>query len=222
MPRVLGVCLAALLRGARRRRGGAAPPTASSTRFDPASAQRLRAAAAADRARRRRRLPRAARRPLGRRQPGGARGLGGARVRRRRRRTPHAAALVLGFLDEVALDRLGLPPLDGYGVSLALPFAAARPARGRGGRRAALEPRRLADRAHPPLRRRGQTRAWHDAAARADAGTGRRPTAGARPGCMITAGVLRDGRHFFTRSDRDRRGLEPPSTSPAAPTTPPR
>ena len=64
----------------------------------------------------------------------------------------HAATLVLGFLDAVGRERLGLQ-LPARSRRLA--GAAARRAearRGRGRRRAALEPGRRADRADPPLR----------------------------------------------------------------------
>ena len=130
-----------------------------------------------------------------------------------------AAALVLVFLDEVTRAGWDFQPLDGYGVSLALPFRRLGPPEAEEGG----ERRWSRDGSLTVLTHRfdaAGARAWHDAAARADAGTGpadRRREAGP----MITAGVLRDGRHFFTRSDATP-GAGAPSTSRAAPTTPPR
>ena len=42
---------------------------------------------------------------------------------------------------------------------------------------------------------------WHDASARADAGPAA-PETVRLPDLMVTAGVLGDGRRFYTRSDR--------------------
>ena len=115
-----------------------------------------------------------------------------------------AAALVLVFLDEVTLAGWDFQPLDGYGVSLALPFRLLGPPEAEEGG----ERRWSLDGSLTVLTHRfdaAGARAWHDAAARADAGTA--PADRRRDsGLMITAGVLRDGRHFFTRSDATAEG----------------
>ena len=111
-----------------------------------------------------------------------------------------AAALVLGFLDEVSLNGWDFRQLDGYGVSLALPFALLGPPEPEeGGERRWSNAGSLTVLTH--RFDAAQTRAWHDAASRADAGG----SPGARrreAGLLITEGELRDGRRFFTRSDR--------------------
>ena len=97
-----------------------------------------------------------------------------------------------------------LRPLAGLGVSMALPFAELGPAAGEAG-----DVRRWSrDGRFTILTRRGDRHAaaaWHaaalDAAEREDAAARVRD-----PDRLVTAGTLRDGRHFFTRSDRTEGG----------------
>ena len=121
MPRVIGVCLAALCAvlvavAAARAADGIFDP------FDPAPAQRLRAAAAADRARRRRRLPRprstAAGVPAARRRSRPGRRASSAA----RPRTPPPRRWSSSSSTRSTRAGWDFQPLDGYGVSLALPF----------------------------------------------------------------------------------------------------
>jgi serine protease Do len=114
----------------------------------------------------------------------------------------HAAALVLSFLDEVALDGWSFEALDGYGIALALPLGLLGPPEpeqgglrrwSRHGSLTVLVNRFDADKA----------RAWHAAARRADADPGPRRDA---PDLLVTAGRLADGRGFHTRSDRTAEG----------------
>jgi len=111
-----------------------------------------------------------------------------------------AAALVLVFLGEVTRAGWDFQLLDGYGVSLALPFRLLGPPEPEEGG----ERRWSLDGSLTVLTHRFDAdgaRAWHDAADRADAETG--PATRRREAdLLITAGVLRDGRRFFTRSDR--------------------
>jgi S1-C subfamily serine protease len=111
----------------------------------------------------------------------------------------HAAAAVLGFLDVVQRDgwKLGFRPE--LGVSLALPLATLGPPEDEDGgvRRWSLTgsltvlTQRLDS---------AEAAAWHDAAAKAN----RAPALYTvrRPELRVTAGALRDGRRFYTRSDR--------------------
>jgi S1-C subfamily serine protease len=127
-----------------------------------------------------------------------ARELGG------RPENAHVAALVLGLLEEVSLNGWDFRPLDGYGVSLALPFALLGPPEPEeGGERRWSRAGSLTVLTH--RFDAAQTRAWHDAAVHADAGGA--PGARRRAAeLLITAGALRDGRRFFTRSDRTAAG----------------
>jgi S1-C subfamily serine protease len=115
-----------------------------------------------------------------------------------------AAALVLVFLEEVASAGWDFRTLDGHGISLALPFRRLGPPEPEEGG----ERRWSLDGSLTVLTHRFDAEgagAWHAAAAKADAGTGpaeRRREAG----LMITAGFLRDGRRFFTRSDATPEG----------------
>jgi S1-C subfamily serine protease len=111
----------------------------------------------------------------------------------------HAAAAVLGFLAAVQRDGWELGYQPDLGISLALPLATLGPPEDEDGgvRRWSLTgsltvlTQRL-DRA--------EATAWHDAAAKAN----RAPALDTvrRSDLMVTAGALRDGRRFFTRSDR--------------------
>ncbi len=112
----------------------------------------------------------------------------------------HAAALVLGFLDEVSQRGWDFSYLPELGVSLALPLAQlTAPAPDDGGQR-----RWTSDGSLTILTQRlgrQQALTWHDAAARANA----RPEALSTTrdaDLLVTGGVLRDGRIFYTRSDR--------------------
>lgn len=115
-----------------------------------------------------------------------------------------AAALVTAFLDEVRVRGWDFRPLDGLGVSMALPFADLGPAEDEEG-----DVRRWSrDGRFTVLTRRGDRHdaaTWHDAAVRANADAG---ALGTERGDdrLVTRGVLRDGRGFFTRSDRTEGG----------------
>ena len=112
----------------------------------------------------------------------------------------HAAALVLGFLDEVEASGWDFRYLPDLGVSLALPLARLGPAVAEeGGARQWTDDGRLT-----LLTQRFDTAAaqsWHAAAVKASARPETLVTERA-PARMITSGVLRDGRDFYTRSDR--------------------
>jgi S1-C subfamily serine protease len=112
----------------------------------------------------------------------------------------HAAALVLGFLAEVQENGWDFRHLPELGVSLALPFADLGPAEAEEGghRRWSLEG------SFTVLTHRFgsyQAMTWHDAAASADAGP-EAPLTVRAPDLLVTRGELRDGRAFYTRSDR--------------------
>lgn len=111
----------------------------------------------------------------------------------------HAATLALGFLDSVTADGWDFRELPDLGLSLAMPlgwFGAAEDEDGATrwwSRDGGLTLLAQAQDAETAL-------GWHDAAIRAAIG---RVEARLRtPDRMETAGVLSDGRHFFTRSDR--------------------
>jgi serine protease Do len=115
-----------------------------------------------------------------------------------------AAALVAAFLDEVRARGWDVRPLDGLGVSVALPFADLGAATDENG-----DLRRWSrDGRFTVLTRRTDrhsARAWHDTAAQANAD----PAAlvvERDDDRLVTRGVLRDGRDFFTRSDRTEGG----------------
>ena len=115
-------------------------------------------------------------------------------------RNVHAAALALDFLDQAMLEGWDLRPLDGYGISLALPLDRLGPPEPEeGGERRWSLDGTLTVLVHQFDA--GQAAAWHAAATKADTaavpGVRRREAA-----LMVTAGTLRDGRRFFTRSDR--------------------
>ena len=133
----------------------------------------------------------------------------------------HAAALVLGFIDEVGASGWDFRYLPDLGVSLALPLdAPRRPPRPRRAASGAGADDGRADRPHPPLRReRGAPLAC---GAR---GQGQRRRRGARrpsgaPTCWSPSGVLRDGRELLHPLGPDRRRAGPRSSSPASPTRP--
>jgi S1-C subfamily serine protease len=116
----------------------------------------------------------------------------------------HVAGLVRGLLEEVSRNGWDFRPLDGYGVSLALPLALlGQPEPEQGGERRWSRAGSLTVLTH--RFDADEIRAWHNAAVRADAGAepGVRRRA---PELMITAGTLRDGRRFFSRSDRTAGG----------------
>ena len=115
-----------------------------------------------------------------------------------------AAALVAAFLDEVGVRGWDFRVLDGLGVSIALPFAELGPAEDEAGdlRRWSRDGRftvltRLTD--------RHEAATWHDAAAQANADVGAL-YAERDDDRLVTRGVLRDGRSFYTRSDRTEGG----------------
>ena len=134
-------------RGGRGRRGDL-------RRLRRRGPQRLGEAAAADGARGRGRLPRSARRRLGRGEPGGAQRLRRARVRRPGAERPRRRA---GHRPRRGGDRqrLGLPLPPRARHLARAPLRPPRTARARGGRRAALERGRPPLGPDPPLRRRG-------------------------------------------------------------------
>jgi serine protease Do len=110
----------------------------------------------------------------------------------------HAAALVIGFLDEVEREDWDLRFRPELGVSLALPLAVLGPPEDEDG---GLRRWSLTGTLTVLTQRLGHDEgiAWHAAAAkanRADALDTLR-----RPDLMVTAGALHDGRRFFTRSD---------------------
>ena len=114
-----------------------------------------------------------------------------------------AAALVLSFLDEVSAGGWDFRLLDGYGVSLALPLDRLGPVEPEEGG----ERRWSRDGSLTVLTHRfdhDETRAWHGAAERA--GGASEPATRREPDLMVTSGALRDGRRFFTRSDRTADG----------------
>lgn len=110
----------------------------------------------------------------------------------------HAAALVLGFVEEVEASGWDYRYLPDLGVSLALPLARLGAEESEeGGRRWWIDDGRMTLLVHS-FDEAG-TQAWHRAAARAGGSSGRTETGADR---IETRGVLRDGRDFFTRSDR--------------------
>ena len=110
----------------------------------------------------------------------------------------HAAALVLGFVEEVGASGWDYRYLPDLGVSLALPLARLGPEEEEeGGRRWWIDDGRMTLLVHDFSEAGAQ--AWHRAAARAGGGSGRTETGADR---IETRGVLGDGRDFFTRSDR--------------------
>lgn len=119
-------------------------------------------------------------------------------------RNAHVGALALGFLDSVAQSGWDFSFLPELGVSLALPLGELKPAEAEEGG----ERRWSRDGALTVLTHRftaAEARRWHTASRRAND----RPEALTTlrvPDLMITAGELRDGRRFFTRSDRTGAG----------------
>jgi S1-C subfamily serine protease len=115
----------------------------------------------------------------------------------------HVAALVLGFLDEVSASGWDFRYLPELGVSLALPFGLlGAPEPEEGGER-----RWSHDGSLTVLTQRFDhqgARLWHDAARRASGGPA--PTSVRSATLLVTRGLLRDGRAFFTRSDRTAEG----------------
>ncbi len=115
-----------------------------------------------------------------------------------------AAALVTAFLDEVRARGWDVRPLDGLGVSAALPFAELGAASDEEG-----DLRRWSrDGRFTVLTRRSDrpgAAAWHDAAVAANADAAALVDARGDDR-LVTRGVLRDGRGFFTRSDRSEGG----------------
>jgi hypothetical protein len=111
----------------------------------------------------------------------------------------HAAALVLGFMDEVEASGWDFRYLPELGVSLALPLArlgGAEPEEG--GERRWSEDGRLSVLFH--RFDADEARRWHAAAVRAGADTAALVTERGADR-LLTAGLLRDGRSFLTRSD---------------------
>jgi S1-C subfamily serine protease len=110
----------------------------------------------------------------------------------------HAATLLFGFAEQVADGGWDMRYLPDLGISLALPLDRLGPAEPEDGG----ERRWSRDGALTVLTHRfdaAGARAWH-AAARAAGTAG--VTAFAAPDLLVTAGTLRDGRGFHTRSDR--------------------
>jgi serine protease Do len=115
-----------------------------------------------------------------------------------------AAALATAFLDEVRARGWDFRMIDGLGISMALPFADLGPAEDEAGdvRRWTRDGRLTV------LTRRTDGReaeSWHAAAAQANAEAGALATERAERR-LVTRGVLRDGRPFYTRSDRTPAG----------------
>jgi serine protease Do len=113
----------------------------------------------------------------------------------------HAAALVLDFAETVADAGWELRYLPALGVSLALPFGRLGPAEPEDGG----ERRWSRDGDLTVLTRRldaAAADAWHAAARGASPGGAATEHA---PDRLVTAGALRDGRAFYTRSDRTGR-----------------
>ena len=112
----------------------------------------------------------------------------------------HAAALVLGFLDEVSASGWDFRYLPELGVSLALPLARlGAPEPEEGGERRWSDDGRLTVLTHRFDARRGAPLAWRRRVkASADAAA---LVTERRADRLVTEGVLRDGRSFFTRSD---------------------
>ena len=117
----------------------------------------------------------------------------------------HAAALVLNFLEEVGASGWEFSYLSELGVSLALPLGRmADPEPEEGGERRWTLDGSLTILTHD-YPTSAEAVAWHAASAKADA----RPEAlySLRQGALlITSGTLKDGRLFFTRSDRTAGG----------------
>jgi hypothetical protein len=115
-----------------------------------------------------------------------------------------AAALATAFLDEVRARGWDFRPLDGLGVSMALPFAELGSAEDEAG-----DTRRWSrDGRFTVLTRRSdryEAATWHDAAMQANADDTALATVRAED-LLVTRGVLRDGRLFYTRSDRAEGG----------------
>ena len=112
----------------------------------------------------------------------------------------HAAALVIGLVEEVTASGWDFRYLPELGISLALPFARlGAPEPEEGGERRWSEDARLSVLTHrfdaeEALR-------WHGAALKANADPGSLVTE-RRTDRLVTEGVLRDGRGFYTSSDR--------------------
>ena len=112
----------------------------------------------------------------------------------------HAAALVIGLVEEVTASGWDFRYLPELGISLALPFARLGPPEPEeGGERRWSEDARLSVLTHrfdaeEALR-------WHGAALKANADPGALVTERGT-GRLVTEGVLRDGRGFHTSSDR--------------------
>jgi hypothetical protein len=116
----------------------------------------------------------------------------------------HAAALVLGFLDEVGESGWDFSYMPDLGISLALPLGRmGSPEPEEGGERRWTHDGSLTVLTHRFAD--GEVEAWHSAAARADT----RPDALytlRQHGLLATGGTLSDGRLFYTRSDRTSAG----------------
>ena len=112
----------------------------------------------------------------------------------------HAAALVLAFVEEVGASGWDFRFLPDLGISLALPLDRLGPREAEeGGERRWTEDGRLTVLTHGFDAE--AARLWHGAAIKANA----RPEALSTertPDRLVTRGALRDGRGFYTRSDR--------------------
>jgi serine protease Do len=112
----------------------------------------------------------------------------------------HAGTVVMGFLDELERDAWDVSFQPELGLSMALPLGVLGPAESEdGGFRRWSRTGSLT-----VLSRRfdqADAATWHEAAAKADHGANTLATL-RTPDLMVTAGELRDGRRFFTRSDR--------------------
>ncbi len=113
----------------------------------------------------------------------------------------HAAALILGFVDEVGRDGWDFRYLPELGVSLALPLRKLGPPEAEeGGQRRWASDGTLTVLTHR-FGTAAEVRAWHAASRHANADPDRL-YAVTRPDLLATGGVLRDGRPFYTRSER--------------------
>ncbi len=116
----------------------------------------------------------------------------------------HAAALVLGFTEEVSAEGWDFRSLPELGVSIALPFARIGAAEAEeGGERRWSDDGRLTLLTHRYDAETAQR--WHAAAVRANADARALVTERGEDR-LVTTGVLRDGRRFHTRSDRTGAG----------------
>lgn len=110
----------------------------------------------------------------------------------------HAAAAVTGFLDVAVTDGWREVSLGDLGIAAALPVARmAEAADEAGGTRRWTTDGTFAVLTH--RFDRGEATAWHDTAAGLAAG---RVETARSPDRLVTAGILGDGRSFYTRSDR--------------------